>query len=70
MSYFPVPRGCCKATRRPSLNDRHWGHWRWLNCLPQARYVRALRLWNVLSGGKRPRGVSVNGNGVRIHLEE
>jgi len=56
--------------RRPNTNDRHWGHWRWLNCMPQQRYLRALRLWHDLFH-RRPRGLACFPDGrLRLNLEE
>jgi hypothetical protein len=69
MSFQPVPLGCVKASTRPDASDRHWGHWRWLNHLPQSRYVRAIALWhNVFH--KRPRGIQIDCHGVRLYMED
>lgn len=65
MAYRPTANGGCCKTRSRALGDRHWGHWRWLNCLPQARYARAVALWWRLYG-VRPRGVYLDDGGVRL----
>lgn len=67
MSYFPTPLGCHKARRRPSKDDRHWGHWRWLLCLPQDRYARAIGIWHNIYK-VRPRGVLMYEGTVRLCL--
>jgi hypothetical protein len=68
MSYRATPGGCCKSSDR-NLNERHWGHWRWLQCLPQHRYARALALWRNLYH-VRPRGLIVNpSGGTRLNME-
>ena len=75
MPYRPTPLGCVKMTaawpvrERRDLNDRHWGHWRWLQCLPQHRYCRAIRLWWNLYR-VTPRGVTVHQGKVRLYLEK
>lgn len=69
--YFPTSNGGCrKAYKRLSTSDRHWGHWRWLNCIGQAKYSRAIQIW-VRWFGVQPRGLWANheGNGVRLCLE-
>lgn len=69
MSFQPTASGCQKANRRTTTtNDRHWGHWRWLNCLPQHRYADAIRHWHNLFK-VTPRGIVVHEGTIRLNLE-
>lgn len=67
MSYAPNARGGYRAKSRPATSDRHWGHWRWLLSLPQARYARAIALWHRLYH-VRPRGIAVDGAATRLNF--
>lgn len=69
--FRPTARGCCRMygrIARLSTSDRHYGHWRWLQCLPQPRYARAIRLWHNLYH-VRPRGVVALNNAIRLNLD-
>lgn len=69
MSFYPTPLGCRKAHSRPNINDRHWGHWRWLLTIAQPRRARAFRLWRNLFH-KKPHGLLAGDDFVRLNLED